>query len=179
MRLIGLAMLYSARNIPPGFPRAVIEKDGKPLLSWRVAILPYVSGEDASLYKQFHLNEPWDSPHNFELAKKIPTVFRSLDSPNDGKTRVMLFTGKGAPFDGAKKISTFDIGDLSRTILCVEAGPDKAVPWTKPKDLTFDPENPLGIPGVALRSTPGYSRCAADAADVNHQVSDRVAVTFD
>jgi len=36
-----------------------------------------------------------------------------------------------------------------------------------------------GIPGVALRSTPGYSRCAADAAELNHQVSDRVAVTFD
>jgi hypothetical protein len=49
------------------FPSAVMEKDGKPLLSWRVAILPLID-EDA-LYKRFHLDEPWDSPHNLEVAK--------------------------------------------------------------------------------------------------------------
>jgi hypothetical protein len=29
----------------------------------------------------------------------------------------------------------------------VQAGPDKAVPWTKPEDLPFDPENPLAALG--------------------------------
>ena len=64
------------------FPPAVIEKDGKPLLSWRVALLPYMN-EDA-LYKQFHLDEPWDSPHNLELAKTVPFNFQSPDSPEEG-----------------------------------------------------------------------------------------------
>ena len=60
----------------------------------------------------------------------------------------MLFTGKGAAFDGGKKIRMTDIRDgTSDTILCVEAGPDKAVPWTKPEDLPFDPEKPLAALG--------------------------------
>ena len=101
MKQICIAMLMY-EQIHRSFPPAAIEKDGKPLLSWRVAILPYV-GED-SLYKQFHLDEPWDSPHNREVAKKMPLIFQSPDSPGEGKTRVMLFTGKGAAFDGAKKV---------------------------------------------------------------------------
>src|SRR3972149_4277670 len=48
-------------------PPAIRDKEGKPLLSWRVAILPYV--EESGLYKQFHLDEPWDSPHNLALAQ--------------------------------------------------------------------------------------------------------------
>ncbi len=43
-------------------PHANYSGDGKPLLSWRVHILPYL--EENELYHQFHLDEPWDSPHN-------------------------------------------------------------------------------------------------------------------
>ncbi len=39
-------------------PAAVCDKTGKPLLSWRVLILPYV--EQDELYKEFKLDEPWD-----------------------------------------------------------------------------------------------------------------------
>jgi hypothetical protein len=146
LRQISFAMLaYEAGN--RNFPPAVIAKDGKPLLSWRVAILPYA--DESALFKRFHLDEPWDSPHNLDVAKTMPSVFQYMDSPNDGKTRVMLFTGKGAAFDGAKKIGMMDIRDgASKTILCVEAGADKAVPWTKPEDLPFDPENPLASLGA-------------------------------
>jgi hypothetical protein len=145
LKQIGLAMLnyVSAQN---AFPPAAIEKNGKPLLSWRVAILPYV--EEAALYERFHLDEPWDSPHNLELAKTMPAVFQSVGSPKDGKTRVMVFTGKGAAFDGGKKIGITDIRDgMSNTILCVEAGAEKAVPWTKPEDLPFIPEKPRKVLG--------------------------------
>ena len=52
------------------FPAAYIadEKTGKPLLSWRVAILPFL--EENALYKQFHLDEPWDSEHNKKLSRR-------------------------------------------------------------------------------------------------------------
>jgi hypothetical protein len=149
MQRIGLAMAnYESAN-GHCFPAAAIEKDGKPLLSWRVAILPYMD-EDA-LYKQFHLDEPWDSPHNLEVAKTEPFDFQSPDSPED-KTRIMVFKGKGAAFDGGKKVHVEEIRDgLHKTLLCVEAGPDKAVLWTKPEDLPFDPENPLAALGNVPR----------------------------
>ncbi len=146
MHQIGVAM-FIYEQAHRSFLPAVVEKDGKPLLSWRVAILPYVEGD--ALYKQFHLDEPWNSPHNLEVAKTVPAVFQTPGIPSDGKTRIMVFTGKGAAFDGGKKIQMMDIRDgPSQTILCVEAGPDKAVPWTKPEDLPFDPENPLAALGA-------------------------------
>ena len=56
------------------FPRDITDKNGKPLLSWRVAILPYV--EQGVLFDKFKLDEPWDSPHNQELLKYMPLVYQ-------------------------------------------------------------------------------------------------------
>ena len=47
------------------FPTNIVDADGKPLLSWRVAILPFI--EEMNLYDQFRLDEPWDSEHNIKL----------------------------------------------------------------------------------------------------------------
>ena len=55
------------------FPDNIKSKDGKPLLSWRVAILPYT--EQNELYQQFKLDEPWDSEHNKTLIAKMPAYF--------------------------------------------------------------------------------------------------------
>ncbi len=72
IKQIMLAMhnYLSANN---SFPRDVTDRDGKPLLSWRVAILPYI--EQGELYNKFKLDEPWDSPHNKELLKEMPPTF--------------------------------------------------------------------------------------------------------
>lgn len=35
--------------------------------------MPYISEE--GLYEQFHLDEPWDSPHNIELLAKMPRTY--------------------------------------------------------------------------------------------------------
>jgi hypothetical protein len=152
LKQVALAMLMYCDS-KGAFPPAASEKDGKPLLSWRVAILPYV--EETALYQRFHLDEPWDSPHNLEVAKTMPRIFQSPDSPSDSKTRVVLFAGKGTAFDGGKKIRPEEIRDgTSNTILCVEAGPDKAVLWTKPEDLRFESsesEKPLAALGKVSR----------------------------
>jgi hypothetical protein len=147
LRQIALAMIvYESTH--RSFPPAASEKDGKPLLSWRVAILPFL-GEEA-LYQKFHLDEPWDSPNNRDLVKQMPAVFQPLEGPKDGKTRIMVFTGKGAAFDGGKTIGNMDIHDgASFTIMFVEAGAEKAVPWTKPEDLPFDAEKPTAALGKA------------------------------
>ena len=41
-------------------------------LSWRVLLLPYL--EEKTLYEQFHLDEPWDSPNNKKLIERMPTA---------------------------------------------------------------------------------------------------------
>ena len=85
------------------FPAAAIRsKDGKPLLSWRVALLPMMEHE--KLYDQFHLDEPWDSEHNKKLIDKMPAMYRSpksrLKAP--GMTNYVVPVGPGTVFEGPK-----------------------------------------------------------------------------
>jgi prepilin-type processing-associated H-X9-DG protein len=122
-------------------PHASLGKDGKPLLSWRVLILPFL-GEQA-LYNQFHLDEPWDSEHNKKLLDKMPKVYTIPGQKGTDVTHYQGFHGKGAVFEGKKGL-TFpaDFPDgTSNTIMIVEAA--DPVPWTKPADLPYDPAKPL------------------------------------
>ncbi len=81
LKRIGLALhnYVSAEGHFP--PAAITGKDGKPLLSWRVAILPYLVDYDGrprdNLFKAFRLDEPWDGPHNKALLERMPAVFAS------------------------------------------------------------------------------------------------------
>jgi Protein of unknown function (DUF1559) len=112
--------------------------DGKPLLSWRVLILPYI--EEEELYARFHLDEPWDSPHNIALLSKTPATFADdKDDPSTGLTRFQVYVGPGTAFEGKEGHAVNEIADgTSRTVLVVEG--EEAVPWTKPADLPFGPE---------------------------------------
>ena len=79
LRNIGLAMVNysSSHNV---FPLAgTVSPDGKPLLSWRVLMLPYL--DQQPLYEEFKLDEPWDSPNNKPLLARMPGVFKCPDGP--------------------------------------------------------------------------------------------------
>lgn len=54
-------------------PGAIMDNRRRPLLSWRVALIPYLEQND--LYRQFKLDEPWDSPHNRKLLSKMPAIY--------------------------------------------------------------------------------------------------------
>ncbi len=143
MKQIGLAMhnyLATHTTFPPAYSR---DKSGRPLLSWRVHILPYL--EQGSLYKEFHLDEPWDSPHNRTVIVKIPQVYRCPSmghKPADRvKTTYLVPRGKATIFPGTEGIKINEITDgTSNTILVVEANDDHAVTWTEPKDWEIEPE---------------------------------------
>jgi hypothetical protein len=144
LKQIGLGMQIYA-DIHKHFPARATFADGKPLLSWRVAILPML--EQKALYDQFHLDEPWDSEHNRKLIEKMPSVYANpnLDQKltQAGKTSYLAPTGKDTMFDGEKAAGFASIRDgTSNTLMVVEANADRAVIWTKPDDLEIDPDKP-------------------------------------
>jgi hypothetical protein len=158
---LGLAMINFA-NDRNQLPAAAIRKDGKPLLSWRVALLPFL--EEQALYDKFHLDEPWDSPHNKPLLDQMPAIYAPVTLKNDGSkqtTYYQVFVGPGALFEGDKGLKRKEIKDgANLTILVVEAA--RPVPWTKPEDLSFDKEKPLPELGGLFKA--GFNAVFADGS---------------
>jgi hypothetical protein len=142
MKQIGLAML-NYHDVHKTFPpRAKLDKDGKPLLSWRVLILPYI--EEAELYYEFHLDEPWDSEHNKKLIERMPSVYQNPNLPPSTKTNYLVPVGDDTIFANEKPARLRDIKDgTSKTIMVLEVDADRAVAWTKPEDYDVNPQEPL------------------------------------
>jgi len=157
---------YATDNANVFPPAAITDKDGKALLSWRVTILPYV--EQDNLYKQFKLDEPWDSANNKKLLEYMPRVYMTSSAEGEDpkvkptKTHYRVFHGKGAAFEGTKgALLPADFTDgTSNTILIVEA--TDAVPWTKPEELPFDPKKDL--PKLGLKDAERFNVAFADGS---------------
>ena len=109
---------------------AIKNATDKPLLSWRVAILPFI--EEDALYRQFKLDEPWDSENNKKLIEKMPKLFGSITKPGKpGYTHLQMVVGPTAMQPGAVLQNIKD--GTSQTIALVEAA--EPVIWTKPDDV--------------------------------------------
>jgi prepilin-type processing-associated H-X9-DG protein len=127
--------LQTYNNIYGKLPINERTKDGKPILSWRVSILRFTEQED--LYKQFKLDEPWDSETNKKLIEKIPEIYAPVRGKAEkGMTFYQAFGGKhGWMRPGATIPSSFPDG-TTNTFLVAEGA--KPVIWTKPDDMDFD-----------------------------------------
>ena len=113
-------------------PQNIIDKDGKPLLSWRVALLDSLVGK--GLTDKFHLDEPWDSPHNMEMLSQMPEIYRNELQPEESTTTyIQRFVGPDTLY-GKNQMSDFKLA-------LIEVGP--SVPWTQPVDLLYNPKKPL------------------------------------
>lgn len=126
-------MNYESRrgHFPPAY---VADKDGKPMHSWRVLILPYI--EEESLYKEYDFNEPWNGPHNSKLADKMPRNFHMpSEPPSTSVTNIVAITGPGTAFPGPKTTRKAELTDgLDRTILLAEIA-NSNINWLEPRDL--------------------------------------------
>jgi hypothetical protein len=138
-----------------------------PGLSWRVSLLPYLG--ETPLYKEFKLDEPWDSDHNKKLIEMIPDVLKSpRGGAPAGHTHYRTFVGPQAIFSPPKPAAR--VGEMYKalkdsaipyfskstaggtvpevvtdgvinTFFFAEAA--DAVPWTKPDELAYDRDKPL------------------------------------
>lgn len=109
------------------------------MLSWRVHLLPYLN--HASLYEQFRLEEPWDSPHNKQLLSCMPDCFRAADDSEESHTtRIVRIMGRGTAFPQVgRAVKSRDIRDGShQTIHFIQAPVADVVPWTRPDDILID-----------------------------------------
>lgn len=165
LKQLGLAMMsYNAVQGGRGLPTAAIcDKNGKPLLSWRVALLPFI--EQQPLYSKFKLDEPWDGPNNIKLLAQMPAVYKlpGDDKTPSDRTHYQVFVGNGAAFEINKAMrfpADFPDG-LSNTILIVEA--ENVVPWTKPEDVPFDPNKPI-LPLMSKNFRSGFHVALADGS---------------
>ena len=119
LKEIGLAF-HNYHDVNGSLPNNSYTPDGKPLLSWRVHILPFV-GESA-LYQQFNLNEPWDSPTT-PLDARMPRVRNANSEIQGGMGRFIAASRTMGPFSRsrqglANKLNFCDLGWHSNDLCC-------------------------------------------------------------
>lgn len=149
----------SKPSFPPAASSGKDDPTGKPLLSWRVTILPNIGHE--ALYKEFDLDKPWDDPHNRKLIAKMPKVYivPGVDA-KEGMTHYRTPVGPDTLLEpikgpGGKLVAKHDramiAGDPGPRIIMVVEATEPTI-WTKPDDLPYDPKGPLPKLGVTSAS---------------------------
>lgn len=177
LKTLGQGLIAFAEAHQNRLPQATAFRTptGRPALSWRVAILPYI-GEEA-LYRQFHLDEEWDSAHNRSLIARMPKVFLLPGQPDDGSGRTwyQVFVGPGSLFElkkDPKKLAPSrsgqpllglrwptDVPDgVQKTLLIATAR--TGVVWTLPDDLEYEGRGLL--PPLGGHLSKGYQVVFAD-----------------
>lgn len=123
-------------------PRVSRDRQGRPLLSWRVTLLPFL--EQNELYEKFHLDEPWDSPHNLTLIDRIPSpyVCPGQAAWTHPQTFYQTLDGPRAFLNDLQPTRIGDITDGLGETLSVVEGPSP-VPWTSPRDVPFRSDQPF------------------------------------
>ena len=178
MELIGTAIRQYAdvnKTFPPAY---TTDKDGKPLLSWRVLILPFLD-PDGGLYEQFHLDEPWDSENNKNFITQMPSLYRHRESKvaAEGRTNFLTVRGANTLFPGKAGIALTDLGRApSNIVMLVEVSDARAVIWTKPDDFEYSEKSPMDgligfrpygfLAGLADGSVGFFDTRSIKAADV-------------
>jgi prepilin-type processing-associated H-X9-DG protein len=143
LKQIGLAM-HNYHDTYKCLPAAVLTDDeGRPMRSWRVAILPFI--EQTPLYDQYDFSEPWDGPNNQALhgisipAYRCPSDDASASVSASLETSYVMIVGKGTlGGEPNEKVTFADVKDgLSNTILAIEVG-GSGIHWMEPRDVTVD-----------------------------------------
>jgi hypothetical protein len=133
---LAVANYNSAHGCFP--PAYLADRDGKPMHSWRVLILPYL--EHSQLYNAYNFAEPWNGPNNRNLADRIGSIYHrlGLDSDQAHTTSFVAVVGPQTAWPGRRAATDKDLGDGPANTLLVVEVPDGRFLWMEPKDLEFD-----------------------------------------
>ena len=178
LKTITLATMNYADANDGALPAAyTVDKDGKPLHSWRVALLPYL--EESRLYEQIRLDEPWDSEWNSQFHDQMPAVFACPASdvagqtdagtpPTLRETTYSVVVGEETAFPGAGKGRKWEeIADgTSNTLAVVER--KTPVCWMDPtRELTLETlaaEVGSEHTGMGAEREPGFNAAMLNGA---------------
>jgi prepilin-type processing-associated H-X9-DG protein len=181
MKDIALAVHCYAQAYHCFPPSCVADKNGKPMHSWRVLILPYLKQDD--LYHEYDFSEPWNGPHNSRLMEKCPAVFHCPQAghqdpsaagyvaPDPSATNYVAVVGDATLWPESKSVRFQDIRDgVSNTIMFVEVA-DSDINWMEPRDLNFD-RAIVGVNVDKRHGISGYHNGGAYFAFVDGSVKD-------
>jgi prepilin-type processing-associated H-X9-DG protein len=125
------------KHFPPVMTR---DKDGKPLFSWSVEILP--NTRDGSTFDQLFKDEPWDSPRNSLILSQCPNwVYACLngrEKKNDISIDYIAIIGPGTMWRSEGAVSFDELpNDPSLTVAVVESV-EHELHWAEPYELTAE-----------------------------------------
>ena len=147
--------LHSYADDNSVYPPAIMrDAQGRPLHSWRVLILPHLGKEEEELHKEYSYDEPWDGPHNRELAKRMPAVYRCPEDPGalDSSTSYLAIvdatTGEFAAYPTGGSNAPPKKSPMT-AYLVVESA-DSGINWLEPNDIT------LGTNGQPTKPLPAH-----------------------
>jgi hypothetical protein len=139
MRQLAIALkAYEAKH-GSYTPAYVTDANGKPMHSWRVLLLPFL-GEDA-LYRQYHFDEPWNSPNNMQVASAAAHHFRCPLAAGGKQALVTQFVALIGPetmWPGAQGRKLDEVTDGPAATLLLVEWPESDIVWTEPRDLPVE-----------------------------------------
>ncbi len=130
-------MVYENANSE--YPRAAaLDASGRPLHSWRTAILPYM--EQPALHSQIALDEPWDSRINrgYTVDMQVDAYECPAHGSAAGTGHYLAVIGERTAWPPGLGRTIREVRDgTASTVMVIEA-PWKGAAWAEPKDLSFD-----------------------------------------
>jgi prepilin-type processing-associated H-X9-DG protein len=172
LKQIGLA-LHNYADMYGSFPPAFIaDKNGRPVHSWRVLILPFI--EQSPLYSKYRFDEPWDGPNNSQLASAIIPLYTCPSDDHGAKdgsatmTSYVAVVGDGTAWPEAGTTSYRDIRDGTSNTLHVVEVANSGIHWMEPRDLHVIQMAPMvnakSGQGISSRHNGGANGLICDGA---------------
>jgi hypothetical protein len=148
LKQIGMA-LHSYHDTYNAFPAAYApDADGKPRMSWRAALLPFV--DQLPLWEQYDSSAPWDDARNSAVRQtQLPIYQRPHgDEVGTNRTSYVVVTSQNhladpsnpmqTLFPGGRWMRMSDVLDGTTNTIAVVEIRNSNIEWAEPRDIDID-----------------------------------------